>query len=402
MRVGGPWSLGYFNTSGLCRSATRLQRCAARTELRRRSSTVRGRDPRPPADPRPQPVLLARGSRRRRSCSPSSARRSPPTTTSPSSPGTSTGTTLPAEESETACGSSGCGRPPTTARSSTSARGQLRELPRRHGAHGPAGPAARPRPLHDRPAGGRRHRAPRRAALRRAAPRDQPGRLPGDRRAGQAARAAARARRAAAARRALPASGRPRRRDRRHDEAAPRGEGRAAGADRGDPELGRHARAPAAAARTTPGRASTASTIRSSSCTRGTSGTRRISTRSSAPRRSSATSSELQIIVIGFGARHRELTALAERLEVTDAVRFLGYQPRRRLSLSLATADLHYVGLARGLSGLVVPSRRLRHPRRRPAGARLRGCGQRDRQARRGGRLRARRAARAGPSSSRA
>jgi glycosyltransferase involved in cell wall biosynthesis len=66
---------------------------------------------------------------------------------------------------------------------------------------------------------------------------------------------------------------------------------------------------------------------------------------------------QLQIMVIGFGARHRELMELAERLEVTDAIRFLGYQPRRRLSLSLAAADLHYVGLARGLSGFVVPSR---------------------------------------------
>ena len=65
----------------------------------------------------------------------------------------------------------------------------------------------------------------------------------------------------------------------------------------------------------------------------------------------------LQIMVIGFGARHAELTRLAERLEVTDRVRFLGYQPRARLSLSLAAGDLHYVGLARGLSGYVVPSR---------------------------------------------
>ncbi|HET9289197.1 MAG TPA: glycosyltransferase family 4 protein [Gaiella sp.] len=65
----------------------------------------------------------------------------------------------------------------------------------------------------------------------------------------------------------------------------------------------------------------------------------------------------LQIMVIGFGARHGELTRLAQRLEVTSTVRFLGYQPRDRLSLSLASADLHYVGLARGLSGFVVPSR---------------------------------------------
>ncbi len=65
----------------------------------------------------------------------------------------------------------------------------------------------------------------------------------------------------------------------------------------------------------------------------------------------------LQILVVGFGARHGDLTQLAHRLEVTGMIRFLGYQPRARLSLSLASADLHYVGLARGLSGFVVPSR---------------------------------------------
>jgi colanic acid biosynthesis glycosyl transferase WcaI len=65
----------------------------------------------------------------------------------------------------------------------------------------------------------------------------------------------------------------------------------------------------------------------------------------------------LQMMVIGFGARHGELTRLAKRLEVTGTVRFLGYQPRERLSLSLSASDLHYVGLARGLSGFVVPSR---------------------------------------------
>ena len=65
----------------------------------------------------------------------------------------------------------------------------------------------------------------------------------------------------------------------------------------------------------------------------------------------------LRIMVIGFGARHGELTRLAQRLEVTRTVRFLDYQPREQLPLSLATGDLHYVGLARGLSGFVVPSR---------------------------------------------
>ena len=40
-----------------------------------------------------------------------------------------------------------------------------------------------------------------------------------------------------------------------------------------------------------------------------------------------------------------------------DRVRFLEYQPRERLSESLSAADVHYVGLAPGLSGYVVPSR---------------------------------------------
>src|SRR5581483_3520407 len=37
--------------------------------------------------------------------------------------------------------------------------------------------------------------------------------------------------------------------------------------------------------------------------------------------------------------------------------RFLPYQPRERLNESLGAGHLHYVGLARGLSGFVVPSR---------------------------------------------
>ena len=65
----------------------------------------------------------------------------------------------------------------------------------------------------------------------------------------------------------------------------------------------------------------------------------------------------LRIVVIGFGARHGEVTRLAQRLEVTGKVAFLDYQPREVLPFSLASGDLHYVGLARGLSGFVVPSR---------------------------------------------
>jgi glycosyltransferase involved in cell wall biosynthesis len=66
---------------------------------------------------------------------------------------------------------------------------------------------------------------------------------------------------------------------------------------------------------------------------------------------------DLRLVVIGFGVRHLELRQLARRLELADVVRFKPYQPREVLSQSLSAADLHYVGLARGLSGYVVPSR---------------------------------------------
>jgi colanic acid biosynthesis glycosyl transferase WcaI len=65
---------------------------------------------------------------------------------------------------------------------------------------------------------------------------------------------------------------------------------------------------------------------------------------------------DLVVAVIGGGARQSTLVELAERLEA-DHVRFMGYQPRELLSLSLSAADVHVVGLARGLSGYVVPSR---------------------------------------------
>jgi putative colanic acid biosynthesis glycosyltransferase WcaI len=65
---------------------------------------------------------------------------------------------------------------------------------------------------------------------------------------------------------------------------------------------------------------------------------------------------DLRIVIIGGGARHAELVALSQRLEV-DQVRFLDYQPRDRLSETLSAADVHVVGLARGLEGFVVPSR---------------------------------------------
>jgi glycosyltransferase involved in cell wall biosynthesis len=65
---------------------------------------------------------------------------------------------------------------------------------------------------------------------------------------------------------------------------------------------------------------------------------------------------DLRVVIIGFGARHAEILGLAARLE-TDKVRFLPYQAREVLPLSLAAGNVHFVGLARGLSGYVVPSR---------------------------------------------
>ena len=61
-------------------------------------------------------------------------------------------------------------------------------------------------------------------------------------------------------------------------------------------------------------------------------------------------------MIIGIGARHAELVALAELLEA-DKVHFLPYQSREVLPQSLSAADVHVVGLARGLAGYVVPSR---------------------------------------------
>ena len=65
---------------------------------------------------------------------------------------------------------------------------------------------------------------------------------------------------------------------------------------------------------------------------------------------------DLAITIIGMGARHAELIALAEQLEV-DKVTFAFYQPRSLLQQSLSAADVHVVGLASGLAGYVVPSR---------------------------------------------
>jgi glycosyltransferase involved in cell wall biosynthesis len=66
---------------------------------------------------------------------------------------------------------------------------------------------------------------------------------------------------------------------------------------------------------------------------------------------------DVRIVIAGFGARHAQMIALARRLEVKGKIRFLPYQKRERLPFSLSSADVHVVGLAKGLAGYVVPSR---------------------------------------------
>jgi len=60
---------------------------------------------------------------------------------------------------------------------------------------------------------------------------------------------------------------------------------------------------------------------------------------------------QLSVVVVGDGARRLELQELVAGLDA-DRVRFLPYQPREVLPQSLAAADIHFVGLAGGLSGL--------------------------------------------------
>ena len=65
---------------------------------------------------------------------------------------------------------------------------------------------------------------------------------------------------------------------------------------------------------------------------------------------------DLVVPIVGFGARYAEIRELSQRLEA-DKIVFLPYQPREVLPQSLASAHVHYVGLAKGLAGFVVPSR---------------------------------------------
>ncbi len=154
----------------------------------------------------------------------------------------------------------------------------------------------------------------------------------------------------------LRAARRPRRRDRRDDARAARWQGCASRADRRDPELGRHDEGDVPRRRTTSGRASTDSPTASSSCTPATSGTRRTSTRSFAPRRSCAIST-----ICGRDRRRRRAPRRARRARrparggrravpaVPAARPALARRSPRPTSTSSASA--------RGLAGYVVPSR---------------------------------------------
>jgi colanic acid biosynthesis glycosyl transferase WcaI len=65
---------------------------------------------------------------------------------------------------------------------------------------------------------------------------------------------------------------------------------------------------------------------------------------------------ELTVLIVGTGARYAHTVGLARKLGA-DRVEFVPYQPRPRISESLSSADLHFVGLTPGLAGFVVPSR---------------------------------------------
>jgi colanic acid biosynthesis glycosyl transferase WcaI len=64
---------------------------------------------------------------------------------------------------------------------------------------------------------------------------------------------------------------------------------------------------------------------------------------------------DLAVAIVGGGARYDELVGIARSLAAD--ITFLPYQARELLSQSLSAADVHVVGLARGLAGYVVQSR---------------------------------------------
>jgi glycosyltransferase involved in cell wall biosynthesis len=65
---------------------------------------------------------------------------------------------------------------------------------------------------------------------------------------------------------------------------------------------------------------------------------------------------DLVFVIAGEGAAKARLQADADRQGLNN-VRFLSYQAKATLSESLGAADVHVVGLKRGLAGFIVPSK---------------------------------------------
>ena len=264
-------------------------------------------------------------------------------------------------------------------------RRELRELPRRYRAHRPPRRAARPGAVHDRSSRRRRHRPARRTTVRLAAPRHQPGRVPGDRTARQASREPARRRRAPPARRAVPSARRSGGRDRGDDEASPRGEG--SGPRRGDPELGRHddAHASAASQQLVEG-ARPRQGVRGDALgeRRARAGSRHSRPRGDVPQRSRPAPDPGDRV--RRAARRAHAPGAAPRGDQGGALPRL---PAARGAPAVACHRRPPLRRSRTRAlGVRRPEPPLRDPRGRAAGARVGRCGQRDRAARRGGRVR--------------
>jgi len=65
---------------------------------------------------------------------------------------------------------------------------------------------------------------------------------------------------------------------------------------------------------------------------------------------------EIQFLIVGGGAARPSLETKARARRLAN-VTFLRYRPKNELSDALGAADLHVVGLRRGLEGLIVPSK---------------------------------------------
>ena len=65
---------------------------------------------------------------------------------------------------------------------------------------------------------------------------------------------------------------------------------------------------------------------------------------------------EIFFVFIGDGASKNHLVKLAEEKHLEN-VKFLPYQEKQDLKYSLSAADIHFISLKKGLSGLIVPSK---------------------------------------------